>query len=142
MPVAPEVNSFEREVSGHQQFLSRSQAQHRAVIADSCRNDAACGAGTPARRSPPTETSRHTTYLGNERFFSEWHGGNYYNALATHDRVRTRLRPGASANCLPLIVCQTWHGPRARSNPVVHKPAGNLSSARKSYYPSVTSIVL
>src|ERR1019366_4879135 len=34
MPIPPEMHIFEGEVGGHQQFVSRRNPQHRAVIAD------------------------------------------------------------------------------------------------------------
>jgi hypothetical protein len=64
MPVAPEVNSFKRKVRRDQHFLSRSQAQHGAVISNSAKDCLARVVLTAAGGG-----FRHAAYQGNQFFF-------------------------------------------------------------------------
>jgi hypothetical protein len=69
MPIAPEVNPFQREVGGDQRFVTRRYLQDRAVISDTdpCRSDIL------VRRSSRVGSS-HPANLGDQRFFSKRHG--------------------------------------------------------------------
>ena len=45
MPIAAEVNIFEAEISGDQQFVTGGDAQNRAIIADACQDSPVSPAG-------------------------------------------------------------------------------------------------
>jgi hypothetical protein len=69
MPVASEVNPFQREVGGNQKFVTRARPQNGAVIPDS---------GDDGRLPSGSKTllgsSRHLANPSNQRFFGRWHG--------------------------------------------------------------------
>jgi hypothetical protein len=69
VPIAAEVDSFQREIGGDQEFSSRRQAQHSTVISDS-------GGYRPARVTSAASRGsfRQTANLGNQRFFRKRHG--------------------------------------------------------------------
>ncbi len=71
MPVAAEVDAFQREVGRDQGFSSRQQAQHGAVVSNSGEDRHGS-----SRRSAPigSEDARQTANLGNQRFFGKRHG--------------------------------------------------------------------
>ena len=69
MPVAPEVNAFQREVGRDQGFVSRRQAQHGAVISNSGEDRT-----VRAESTPTSGGFRHAANLGNQRFFGKRHG--------------------------------------------------------------------
>src|SRR5271157_5849405 len=88
MPVATEMNAFQREVGGDQRVVSRQQTQYGAVVSNSGEN--LWGADTPfdklragsVRLSSPNSQvpvrPRHTANLGNQRFFGKRHRRNQY----------------------------------------------------------------
>ena len=73
MPVAPEVNAFQRKVGRDQGFLSRREAQHGAVVSNSGEDHASCRPDTRVRMPSPMGF-RHAANLGNQRFFRQRHG--------------------------------------------------------------------
>jgi hypothetical protein len=77
VPVAPEVNAFQRKVGRDQNFetsgfVSRQQAQHGAVVSYPRKDGISCGADTSVR-PPLFATPRHAANLGNQRFFGKRH---------------------------------------------------------------------
>src|SRR5450631_3729420 len=73
MPVAPEVDAFQREVGRDQRFVSRQRAQHGAVVSNSGTDGSLGGAGSLVRPPSPARRS-HSANLGNQRFFQKRHG--------------------------------------------------------------------
>src|SRR5260370_829680 len=67
MPVAAEVNAFQRKVGRDQRVASRLQAQHGAVVSD-------CFDYLGAASAPTRVRLRHAANLGDQGFFRKRHG--------------------------------------------------------------------
>ena len=79
MPVAPEMNSFQSEICGHQAIASGDLAQDRAVISDSGESGAIGAASSPRDR-----TACHPADFGYKPFLREWHDKTLYRMLPIH----------------------------------------------------------
>src|SRR5579863_3178666 len=79
MPVATEVDAFQSEVGRDQNFVSRREPQHGAIVSDSGNNRRIQGLSAP---------SRHAANLGNQRFFGNRHGVNTIAESPPPNRAR------------------------------------------------------
>jgi hypothetical protein len=75
MPIPPEMNAFEAEVGGDQQFAPGGYAQDGAVVPDTPDNFAS----RAARLTPTLSGSRHPANFRNQQSFRERHV-RYYTA--------------------------------------------------------------
>src|ERR1700691_2884047 len=78
MPVAPEVDAFEREISRYEGIVLRApvrgEREHGAIVADGCSDEGI------------SRALRDSTNLGDQRFFG-MHHGNYYKGRRPVDGV-------------------------------------------------------
>src|SRR5215472_15600976 len=91
MPVAPEVNSFERKIGGDQRVVARRQLEQGAIVANS-------GNNLPS-------SARLAANSGNQRFFRERQDVSNHNGRAGR---RTRARELGNRRPVPDVQYTLW----------------------------------